>query len=239
MYHQSNVFSVAVVACHILNQSTMQDVAEGGGDCGTPYKVGCRRFTSPLLPPLSMTQSNYASTAMAILHCFGLEDLAEQFLSENGVHVPSNMLSLSLQAHSFFDTLAIFFEQKQIEGVRYITYRSFRNSCLTHPQRHWYYVRGAKARHQRWIMVQASRHLNFDGHGLYVEFTGEEGVVPDPRLLGLHAACARVAHLSGAAEAFDELQRDAEDTKVLAFDGSSAPLLDNLLVPIALISGVA
>ena len=35
--------------------------------------------------------------------------------------------------------------------------------------------------------------------------------------------------MSGAAEAFDELERDVEDTRVLAFDGSSSHLLDHLL----------
>lgn len=39
--------------------------------------------------------------------------------------------------------------------------------------------------------------------------------------------------MSGAAEFFDQLQRDVEDTRVLAFDGSSAPLLSNLISPLA------
>jgi hypothetical protein len=37
--------------------------------------------------------------------------------------------------------------------------------------------------------------------------------------------------MSGAAEAFDEVERDLEDTRVLALDGSSAHLLDHLLTP--------
>ena len=63
--------------------------------------------------------------------------------------------------------------------------------------------------------------------------------LPNPQLLNLHAVCARVAHMSGAAEAFDELERDAEEICVLAFDGSSAPLLDHRLTPLAAIPGVA
>ena len=51
----------------------------------------------------------------------------------------------------------------------------------------------------------------------------------------LHAACARVAHMSGAAEAFDKVERDLEDTLVLAVDGSSAHLLDHLLTPLGAI----
>jgi hypothetical protein len=44
-----------------------------------------------------------------------------------------------------------------------------------------------------------------DGAPMVVEFTSEvEGVpLPDPLLLVLHATCARVAHMSGAAGFFD------------------------------------
>ena len=52
--------------------------------------------------------------------------------------------------------------------------------------------------------------------------------LPDPELIALHAACARVAHISGATEYLDILERDAEMT-VLASDGSSAYLLRGLL----------
>jgi hypothetical protein len=49
---------------------------------------------------------------------------------------------------------------------------------------------------------------------------------PDPRYLKLHAACAQVAHLSGAGEYIDNILRDVETTRVLAKDGSSADLLN-------------
>ena len=45
--------------------------------------------------------------------------------------------------------------------------------------------------------------------------------------------------MSGAAEAFDELEREVEGTMVLAFDGSSACLLDQLMFPLAMVPGVA
>ena len=45
--------------------------------------------------------------------------------------------------------------------------------------------------------------------------------------------------MSGAAEAFDELEREAEGTMVLAFDGSSARLLDQLMLPLAMVPGVS
>ncbi|KIY60768.1 hypothetical protein CYLTODRAFT_330085, partial [Cylindrobasidium torrendii FP15055 ss-10] len=49
--------------------------------------------------------------------------------------------------------------------------------------------------------------------------------LPDPRMLTLHGICARVAHMSGAAEYFDGLDRDHEMLKevaMLAGDGSSS-----------------
>ena len=78
-------------------------------------------------------------------------------------------------------------------------------------------------------------HLEPDNLGrLFVTFsrTDNSQDFPDPRLLGLHATCARVAHLSGAAEAINEVERDLEDTMVLAKDGSSTRLLDHLLAPL-------
>jgi len=66
----------------------------------------------------------------------------------------------------------------------------------------------------------------------------EEAPPPDPQLLALHVTCARVAHVSGAAEFFNQLQWDAEETDVLAFDGSSAGLLSNLISPFSVIHRV-
>lgn len=58
--------------------------------------------------------------------------------------------------------------------------------------------------------------------------------LPDPRLLALHAVCARVAHMSGAAEYIDQLKRDVEETKVLSKD--NLHLLDGMLSPFAAVS---
>ena len=45
--------------------------------------------------------------------------------------------------------------------------------------------------------------------------------------------------MSGAAKAFNELERDVEEALVLSSDGSSARLLDHLLTPFGTIPGVA
>ena len=61
--------------------------------------------------------------------------------------------------------------------------------------------------------------------------------LPNCKLLTLHAVCARVGHLSGAAQAVNELEEDVEELRVLAFDGSSARLLDHLIAPFAVVPG--
>ena len=53
---------------------------------------------------------------------------------------------------------------------------------------------------------------------------------PSQQLLALHAACAKVAHLSGAGEYIDKFDRDTEDLDILATDGSSFDILTHALV---------
>lgn len=55
--------------------------------------------------------------------------------------------------------------------------------------------------------------------------------LPSPEYLAIHAACAKVANLSGAGEYIDNVVRDLEDTSVLSKDGSSAELLEFALLP--------
>jgi len=54
--------------------------------------------------------------------------------------------------------------------------------------------------------------------------------LPSPDLLALHAACAQVAHLSGAGEYVDRILKDMEDICVLAHDGTSSEVLHHALM---------
>ena len=175
---------------------------------------------------------------MSILKSFGVEHLAEQLLERDGVHVPANLLSLDSYMHGYFDKLNLWFESAS--KVQLITYRPSCDSCLVHPQPNRYYVCVTKGYHEHEAHIRSSNYLRVDKGRPYVEFSRDHAeLLPDPRLLDLHAVCARVAHMSGAAEAFDQLERDVEGTRVLAIDGSSAPLVDHFLIPLATISGVA
>lgn len=51
--------------------------------------------------------------------------------------------------------------------------------------------------------------------------------VPSREYLALHAACAKVAHLSGADEYADSMLREMED--ILSSDGSSAAILEHAI----------
>ena len=71
------------------------------------------------------------------------------------------------------------------------------------------------------------------GYGIeeQIKFNSTEEVpAPDPKILALHAACAGIAHMSGAAEYLDEIARDIELLRVLAEDGGSADVLVQAMI---------
>jgi hypothetical protein len=57
-----------------------------------------------------MVQTRHASDALTIIRSFGLEDLAQSFLAQNGVHRLENLLSLDPICHADFDLLNLWFE---------------------------------------------------------------------------------------------------------------------------------
>ena len=62
-------------------------------------------------------------------------------------------------------------------------------------------------------------------HGLRptVAFTSQNNAsLPDP---AIHTACAKVAHLSGARQYIDSVDRDIDTTPVIGNDGSSGGVL--------------
>jgi hypothetical protein len=61
----------------------------------------------------------------------------------------------------------------------------------------------------------------------YVTFTTPDPVklpVPSPTYLAIHAACAKVSHLSGAAECIDYFYRDMDGSATLNPNGASAEM---------------
>ncbi|KAF8549144.1 hypothetical protein OG21DRAFT_1421787, partial [Imleria badia] len=142
--------------------------------------------TDPAGTSENSAENHYAAGAMAILECFGLSNFTEAFKRQGGVHEFWNLLSLEPNLHRKFDTLDLWFESTPQPG-RY-------SVCVSDE-----YAEG-------YIRLFAGPKPHVDGAPM-VEFTSQfkELPPPDPLLLALHATCARVAHMSGAAEFFDRL----------------------------------
>ena len=81
--------------------------------------------------------------------------------------------------------------------------------------------------------VEAIQPILLRSLNRYVTFTTPDAArlpVPKREYLELHATCAKVAHLSGAAEYVDRILEDTEDVRVLSSDGGSAEILEHALL---------
>lgn len=81
------------------------------------------------------------------------------------------------------------------------------------------------------LNIDPKRFVTLESPAIVDEATGQaiRFPVPDPKLLALHAACAKVIHLSGAAEYIYRFERDMKEMRVLATGGGSAGLLHTAL----------
>ncbi|KAF9645780.1 hypothetical protein BDM02DRAFT_3119694 [Thelephora ganbajun] len=167
-------------------------------------------------------KADHAAGVLAILSQFGLGHLSDALAAVGGVHEVWNLLSLESDLHSDFDSLDLWFESTG-EPNRY-------EICFFNVKI------GQSIR-----AISNRTETSGPGASMVVDFSSnrDNAPPPDPQLLALHATCARVAHMSGAAEFLDEIERKAEETNVLAFDGSSARLLSDLMSPYVIIHGVA
>ncbi|KJA16259.1 hypothetical protein HYPSUDRAFT_147992, partial [Hypholoma sublateritium FD-334 SS-4] len=80
--------------------------------------------------------------------------------------------------------------------------------------------------------LEAANAFTLRGYPECVTFTTPDQAkfpVPSPIYLAIHAACAKVAHLSGAAECIDKFYRDMGESMTLASDGTSATMLEHAI----------
>ncbi|KAF8576968.1 hypothetical protein K439DRAFT_1365874, partial [Ramaria rubella] len=118
-----------------------------------------------------------------------------------GVHCLENILTLEVSIHDMFDSLYLWFE------AMYNTSRPGGNGvCSNNP---------VLITHIPSPVTFTSMHSSLP--------------LPDPRYLALHAACAKVAHHSGAGEYIETVYRDMDSAEVLASNGSSADVLEAAL----------
>ncbi|KAK0435688.1 uncharacterized protein EV420DRAFT_1592662 [Desarmillaria tabescens] len=116
------------------------------------------------------------------------------------VHSLYNVMTMEGNVHDWFDRLEIWFEKTKTPNC--------------------YKLQNLYPKYRRRLPAEVT----------FTTPDQENLPVPSETLLSLHAACAKVAHLSGAAEYIDKLDRDVEDLSVLAYNGSSGEVLRNALL---------
>ncbi|KAF8573903.1 hypothetical protein K439DRAFT_1399426 [Ramaria rubella] len=142
---------------------------------------------------------NYAASAWAVMERMGGVLLPDE-LNGADVHRLENILTLEGGVHEMFDSLYLWFEA---------TADNVPNSyhvCSTDPE----FVQDISS-----PVIFTSTHPGLP--------------LPDPRYLALHAACAKVAHVSGAGQYVESVYRDMDSAEVLASNGSSADVLEAAL----------
>ncbi|KAF9490002.1 hypothetical protein BDN71DRAFT_1455270 [Pleurotus eryngii] len=120
-------------------------------------------------------------------------------LNGAGVHSLFNVMTLESNVHDMFDQLLLWLEATET----------------------------ANSYH-----VKVANPLYFPGGPDMVAFSTpdpEHLPVPSPHLLSLHAACAKVANLSGAGAYLEELDHGVEAAGVLKGDGSLADILHHAI----------
>ncbi|KAI9437453.1 hypothetical protein H4582DRAFT_277290 [Lactarius indigo] len=149
----------------------------------------------------SKDKHEHAASMWAILSCFGYEDLPDR-LKGSEIHGLDNVMTLDLFHHHWFDRLDLWFEA--VEGSP---------NTYTIKATDTVYLVSCKADDRRITLTSAFADLP----------------LPNPVYFEIHAACCRVAHLSGAGEYMNKVLEDMEDTSVLSEDGSSAHILSFVL----------
>ncbi|KII85756.1 hypothetical protein PLICRDRAFT_178085 [Plicaturopsis crispa FD-325 SS-3] len=163
-------------------------------------------------PDLEASSIEWASRVWTILERFGYGDIRKE-LEGTAAHWLGNILTLDASVHDLLDNLNLWLEK--VSG-----------------QDHTYYVRTYPPRLRTGYSIPETVHFTVhdtDVPGFprpYVEHLP----LPSPRYLELHAACCKVAHMSGAAEYLDEVMRDIESIGVLAEDGGSADVLVQAMI---------
>ncbi|EIW76716.1 hypothetical protein CONPUDRAFT_139441 [Coniophora puteana RWD-64-598 SS2] len=152
-------------------------VMQEGRDPGPSAHLDCAHIFSEATNTYldDANKRNYASASWAITHRFGFQEILEDFNGKN-VHSLKNILTLALDVHQEFDDLRLYLEED-----------------ISVPNR--YYVRCTDG-HPKAVHAATPDHVTFSTSD-DVNFP-----LPEPKYLRIHAACCKVAHMSGAADIF-------------------------------------
>ena len=149
---------------------------------------------------------------------FGNFSLKDE-LNGSNIHRLSNILTLSLDIHCWFDDLKIWLEPLGVRPL-FLPFIFFIH-VLGLNKENRYRLRAVDPR----LIRRFPEIIEFRSHHPDIP-------LPNPRYLALHAACSEVANLSGAGDYIEKTLRELEEIQVLSEDGSSADLLKWALMPL-------
>ncbi|KAJ7744357.1 hypothetical protein B0H16DRAFT_1889651 [Mycena metata] len=169
----------------------------------------------------AQTHAEYAASALVILKMFGLPTLVEKLLGKR-VNNLLNVMTMSGALHKAFDQFLFWLEAVPNEPHTYTVVARFPDT---------FFMMSPEPPKKVKFIIDPEAHAYFKRLGLTLE-------LPDPELIAIRAACARVAAMSGAADHFRLLMEDRDDTETLT--ESTVPLLQSLLrtVPAAPVAPV-
>ncbi|KZW02348.1 hypothetical protein EXIGLDRAFT_759852 [Exidia glandulosa HHB12029] len=134
---------------------------------------------------------DWAKSAAAIVACYGGFDV-ERTLGTDGVHSPCNAFTISTLLHELFDILDLWLEPVQDAADTYEIKLAGISPDITPSQ---------------------AFNKEFPPYVKFKTGTISRDTIippPDPQLIALHAACAGIAHMSGAADYIQDIFREPE-----------------------------
>ncbi|EEB95989.1 hypothetical protein MPER_04952 [Moniliophthora perniciosa FA553] len=188
--------------CYIFSELTNQDIYPT--DLAQAKKL-------ELTTESDYFQREHAGTLLAMLKSLGLDTLVDKVM-QRGVHDLTNCLTMSVGWHPLFDSLDLWLEGTSTENELIESHFDQYDIRLAMEEGWW----NGRPNHSR-------RPFTIDNETRTLP-------LPDPQILAVHAICARVDQMSGAAKYMLLRDSELEDSTVLAEDGSSAALLNELLL---------
>jgi hypothetical protein len=151
---------------------------------------------------------------------FGYESLSEKLLGDN-IHALDNVMTLSYDMKMMFNMLSVWFEAIVSDLTSLSDFMHYTKS-LQDGQENTYAIKAKKA-----VLLNSCQANP-------ITFTSQHPdlPLPNPTYLRIHAACCKVAHLSGAIEYIENILNDLEDIEVLSQSDSSAHVLMFALQPL-------
>ncbi|KIO25599.1 hypothetical protein M407DRAFT_75508 [Tulasnella calospora MUT 4182] len=151
---------------------------------------------------LNQDLAEYSATGWAVVERFGQVNMITESLNGPNIHRVENVLTMVHSAHDLFDKLQLWFEATDVPNT--------------------YNMRSNREGNFRLVLPPIRRQVTLTS-------TNPSIPLPNSNYLKIHAACAKVAHLSGAAEYLETILNEWEERPVLASDGGSADILSFLL----------